>query len=106
MQNQTNPFGEKLHLLRPSWGIPEVTWRSLGRSWVPLGASWEPLGRVLGASWGDLEASWGGLGASWGALGASWAPLGPKIQKTFKTILLLDLNLGAKIDEKSEKKRC
>ena len=61
LQNHTNLFEEKLHLLRLSWGIPEVTLRSLGRSWVPLRASWEPLGRVLGASWGDLEASWGGL---------------------------------------------
>ena len=70
LQNQTNPFGEKLHLLRPSWGIPEVTLRSLGRSWIPLGASWEPLGRVLGASWGILRP----LGE---VLGPLWALLGP-----------------------------
>ena len=55
LQNQTNPFGENFFILRPSWGIPEVIWRSLRRSWVPPVASWEPLGRVLGASWGDLD---------------------------------------------------
>ena len=71
LQNQTNPFIEKLHLLRPSWGIPEVTLRSLGRSWIPLGASWEPLGRVLGASWGILRP----LGEV-GPLGALLGPLG------------------------------
>ena len=72
LQNQTNLFGEKLHLLRPSWGIPEVTLRSLGRSWIPLGASWEPLGRVLGASWGILRP----LGEVLGPLGALLGPLG------------------------------
>ena len=72
LQNQTNAFGEKLHLLRPSWGIPEVTLRSLGRSWIPLGASWEPLGRVLGASWGILRP----LGEVLGPLGALLGPLG------------------------------
>ena len=60
------------NFMRPSWGIPEVTWRSLGRCWVPFEASWKPLGRVLGASWGDLEASWGVLGP----LGALLRPLG------------------------------
>ena len=70
LQNQKNPFGEKFHLLRPSWGIPEVTWRSLGRSWVPLGASWEGLVAFPGGILRPL-----GLGASWGALGASWSGL-------------------------------
>ena len=72
LQNHTNLFEEKLHLLRLSWGIPEVTLRSLGRSWVPLRASWEPLGRVLGASWGILRP----LGEVLGPLGALLEPLG------------------------------
>ena len=72
LQNHTNLFEEKLHLLRLSWGIPEVTLRSLGRSWVPLRASWEPLGRVLGASWGILRP----LGEVLGPLGALLGPLG------------------------------
>ena len=72
LQNHTNLFEEKLHLLRLSWGIPEVTLRSLGRSWVPLRASWEALGRVLGASWGILRP----LGEVLGPLGALLGPLG------------------------------
>ena len=47
--------------------------------------------------------SWRPLGASWGALGASWAPLGLKIRKNLNAICFFELNLGAKIDEKSKK---
>ena len=47
--------------------------------------------------------SWRPLGASWDALGASWAPLGLKIRKNLKKICFVELNLGAKIDEKSKK---
>ena len=99
LQNQTNAFGEKLHLLRPSWGIPEVTLRSLGRSWIPLGASWEPLGRVLGASWGILRPLGevlGLFGRSWGLL--EWSFGGMLPQLIFKIIfgLILDRSWGPK----------
>ena len=58
---------------------------------------------LLGASWDLLGRSWVPLGASWGALGASWAPLGLKIRKNLNGISFVELNLGAKIDEKSKK---
>ena len=54
---QADPFGKKLYLCGPSWGIPGATWKGLLGSSVPLGVSWECLGEVSAASWRDLEAS-------------------------------------------------
>ena len=48
----------------------------------------------------SLGGLWGPLGA---LLGASWVPLGPKIRKKLRGIRFLGLNLGAKMDEKSQK---
>ena len=97
---QANPFGEKLYLCGPSWGIPGATWRGLVGSSVPLGdrcgwsvavlkPAWSGLGAGLGALGvvlGSLGAildgletvlcHWGGLGSSWGALGAFLVVLG------------------------------
>ena len=49
-------------------GVPELSWRPLGRL---LGR----LGGILGPSWSPLGPSWGRLGASWGHFGPSWGHL-------------------------------
>ena len=77
-------------ITRPSCGIPELTWRNLGRVGSLLepprsllGGSWKPLGEILR----PLEGSWDLLGYPW----TSWGDLfGVSCRKYFFYIFLFD----------------